>query len=105
MRIENTDIKSLALKKIGVERAFDKLERNTLDQKTFPIGGDYELFAVDFGSGEERYLSMTCPSKGQRHVEGVHPDCKTVDQALGWSMYEDRWDQEGYQYEEPAQQS
>ena len=28
------------------------------------------------------YLKMTNPSIGVFHVEGVHPDCTTVDQAL-----------------------
>ena len=30
------------------------------------------------------YLLMKNPSTGTMHMEGVHPDCKTVEQALNW---------------------
>jgi hypothetical protein len=106
MRIENTDIRALALKKMGIEKAFDKVDKEVLSTKTFEVGGKYELYSVDFGGDErEIYLKMVCPSKGTTHIEGVDPSCKTVDQALGYSMYEDNWESPDYVYTEPLVQS
>ena len=47
--------------------------------------GDYELLLLDLGDKRNRpYLKMLNPSIGTWHVEGVHPDCATVEQALNW---------------------
>lgn len=106
MRIPNTDIRTLALKKIGVEKAFDNIDKEVLHTKTFLVGGDYTLYSVDFGGDtREVYLKMQCPSKKSVHIEGVHPDCKTVDQALGYSMFEDGWEDPNFVYIEPLVQS
>jgi len=47
--------------------------------------GDYELLLLDLGDGRRRpYLKMRNPSLGVYHIEGVHPDCSTVVEALRW---------------------
>jgi hypothetical protein len=39
--------------------------------------------SIDLGDGRYRpYLKMINPSLGVVHVEGVHPDCKTVEEAI-----------------------
>ena len=110
MRIKNTDLRSLALKKIGIEKVFDKVESTLLHEKTLPVGGKYELFEVDFGTGPEVYLKMRCPSKGEVHIEGVPPDCRTVDMALGWRDSANTyitipWDNLDFNYEEAPLQT
>jgi len=105
MRIKDTDIKSLVLKKIGINRAFEKLDKQIIHEKTFQIGGEYMLFEVDFGNGPERYLKMQCPSKKDYHIEGVARECETVDQARGWRTYHTAWNQPGFVYPEPEVQT
>lgn len=83
--IDNTDIRSAAIKKIGIERMFDKLDKKLLSEKTFPIGGTYKLWSLDFSGSERIYLEMKCPSEGITHIEGVDPRCRTVDAARSYS--------------------
>jgi hypothetical protein len=64
----------------GVERLRSWSDRRQIDQR-----GDYGLFVMDLGDGIPRhYLRMLNPSTGVWHVEGVHPDCRTVAEALAW---------------------
>lgn len=47
--------------------------------------GDYELLWLGLEDGRTRpYLKMKNPSIGVYHIEGVHPTCRTVRQALNW---------------------
>jgi hypothetical protein len=40
---------------------------------------------VDYDDrGERPHLKMKNPSMDLWHIEGVHPDCKTVKEALAW---------------------
>jgi hypothetical protein len=40
---------------------------------------------LNLGDGRNRpYLKMINPSIGTYHIEGVHPECKTVKEALIW---------------------
>lgn len=83
--ISNTEVRTELLKKIGVERAFSSLDKKQLDVDTVNPGGKYELYTVDFGEGAQRtYLTGVCPSNDEAFYEAVHPDCKTVKQALHW---------------------
>jgi len=67
------------VRKIGIDRICYKLG-TAIDKQ-----GDYELLLIDIGDERKRpYLKMLNPSIGTWHVEGVHPHCKTVEQALNW---------------------
>lgn len=44
----------------------------------------YRLFEVEVYRQKRIYLEMICPSKGEMHIEAVHPDCRTIDEALAW---------------------
>lgn len=67
-------------RKIGIDAVVAKLNAQSIDQE-----GDYELLLLDLGDDRRRpYLKMPNPSIGTWHVEGVHPDCQTVTQALTW---------------------
>ncbi len=85
LEIENTEIRSAALRKVGIERALEKLNKKQLHTKTFKKGGKYKLYKVIFPNGlETTQLAMTCPSSGKFHLEEVPPECLTVDMALNW---------------------
>ena len=52
-----------------------KLEASTQDI--------YTAEEVEFLS-QQKYLKMRNPSTGEYHIEGVHPNCQTVREALAW---------------------
>jgi len=54
--------------------------------KTLDTQGDYQLLTVELSSQmtDCRFLKMNNPSIGVWHVEGVHPTCETVQQAINW---------------------
>ncbi len=80
LKEENAEVRREIVRKIGIERVCQKLQTKCLDKK-----GDYELLNLDLGEGRTRpYLKMKNPSIGVYHIEGVHPNCNTVEQALDW---------------------
>ena len=77
---KNAEIRREIVRKIGTERLCRDLNAQSIDKE-----GTYELLLLDLKDGRHRpYLKMKNPSIDTWHVEGVHPDCKTVDQALAW---------------------
>jgi len=82
MAIKNTEIRTEFLKKIGIEKAFESLQKTKLDAQTFETGGTYELFQVVFGDRQRIYLRGECPSNSEPFFEAVHPDCRTVAEGL-----------------------
>ena len=81
LKEQNAEIRRELVRKVGIERFISKINPDVLD-----TWKDYELLNVPINSaGEKRpYLKMLNPSIGTFHVEGVHPDCKTVADALKW---------------------
>jgi len=76
----NAEIRREIVRKIGIERAIKGLNADVADAQ-----GDYELLMAEISPGVRRpYLKMINPSIGTYHIEGVHPDCKTVSDALEW---------------------
>ena len=68
------------VRKIGIERLCRDLDARCIDSL-----GDYELLALDIGDiWEYKYLRMRNPTTGERHIEGVDPDCANVREALAW---------------------
>jgi len=48
---------------------------------------------LDIIDGRYRpYLKMLNPSISTWHIEGIHPDCKTIEQALAWRNGEDKYE-------------
>lgn len=75
---KNAEVRREIVRKIGVERLCKDLNSKVIDMKD-----NYELLGLDIGDNRIRpYLKMINPSIGTYHIEGVHPDCKTVDEAL-----------------------
>lgn len=81
LSIRNVEQRAEIIKKIGIDKLFIKLKPKLLDTKD-----GYELYAVTlYEDFQPRiYVKMQNPSVDEIHVEAVHPDCKTVDQALAW---------------------
>ena len=77
---DNAEVRREIIRKIGVERAIRDLGAKSIDND-----GNYELVLLDLGDDMQRpYLKMKNPSTGTYHLEGVHPDCRTVTQAINW---------------------
>jgi hypothetical protein len=82
---QNAEVRREILRKIGVERAIAALGAKSLDKRA----DEYELLEIDFTGRARRYLKMRNPSIGIWHVEPVHPDCDTIQQAINWRAYGD----------------
>ena len=81
LKENNAEVRREIVRKIGIERLCQKLNAKVLDKQ----GDVYELLNLDLGENLIRpYLKMRNPSIGTFHVEGVSPDCKTVQEALNW---------------------
>jgi hypothetical protein len=77
---ENVEVRAQFIRKYGIDR-MKKLGKSKDKTKI------YEL--IDMSSIFTRviyapYLFMINPSTGTIHAEGVHPDCKSIQQALNW---------------------
>jgi hypothetical protein len=106
--IKDVDIRSAAIRMLGPSNFKDSLNKKKRHTKTFPIGGNYVLWDVNFGDSRSpdvrRYLEGVCPSKGEVFFECVDPACETVDQANFWRLFE-RVPPKNYQWVEPRVQS
>jgi hypothetical protein len=78
---ENAEIRRELIRKIGIERFLSKASH-----KVISTIGNYALLSVELSPDirDARYLKMLNPSIGTWHVEGVHPSCGTVEQAINW---------------------
>ena len=77
---QNAEVRREIVRKVGIERVCSELDAKCIDRV-----GDYELLILDLGDNRKRpYLKMLNPSIGTYHIEGVHPDCLTVEAALNF---------------------
>jgi len=77
---KNAEVRREIIRKIGIERVCDELKARVIDTQ-----GDYSLLLLDLQDGRKRpYLKMLNPSIGTYHIEGVPPDCDTVEKAITW---------------------
>ena len=84
--IQNTELRTEAIKKIGVEKMFDRLDPTMIHTQKYNPGGSYELFSIQF-EGEDtdrKYLRGYCPSSKKIFIEAVPPQITTVGRALNW---------------------
>ena len=85
LSVENVEQRRELLRKVGVERFIQKCGAKVLDTK-----GEYSLLEITLpGFNPMKYLKMKNPSIGVYHVEGVHNDCTTVQQAINWRATKD----------------
>lgn len=82
---KNAEVRMALIRKIGIERIIQETKSKVLDE-----WNDYSLISVNLFKGSKNteragnqiYLKMQNPSTGTWHVEGVHPDCRTVKEAI-----------------------
>ena len=82
LEIENAEIRREFVRKVGIDRVCYSLKAKVLDRS-----GKYELLTLDIFGRQRPYLKMLNPSIGTWHVEGVHPDCKTVQEAINYRRF------------------
>ena len=79
----NAEIRREAVRKIGIERVCQQLGARVLDAGFDQAGQPCELLALDLGDGRIRpYIKLRHPGIGTYHVEGVHPECRTIESAF-----------------------
>jgi hypothetical protein len=100
LKIENVEQRSEIIELIGVGQFLHDLAAETIDTDTIDLATadisdakmwrtkstkeTYKLLKVVVGITDQYYLQMQNPSVPETHVEAVHPDCRTVKQALHW---------------------
>jgi len=83
---KNAENRMKIVKVNGIDAIYEAVGAKTIDKD-----GSYELISLDLGEKSFRpYLKMINPSTGSIHIEGVHPDCKTVKAALEWRNETDK---------------
>jgi hypothetical protein len=76
----NAQVRQVMVERVGIERVCQMFKAKSINTQ-----GDYALLLLDLGDGRKRpYLKMKNPSVGCFHIEGVHPTCTTVQQAINW---------------------
>jgi hypothetical protein len=93
LSITNTEQRREIIKRIGIQNMWKQLNPRMLDTATI-AGNSYQLHEISLtgNASNDRmnriYLQMLNPSViGEIHIEGVHPDCRTVEQALNWRNF------------------
>lgn len=86
LAIQNAEERMQVMKKVGLGRFFDSLEKKTIDKQD-----DYELMLVKLNDEDCEFLKMVNPSTGEIHLEGVAPNTKTVSDALAWRNGLEYW--------------
>lgn len=85
--VKNVEQRAELIKLHGIQNLFNDLNPELLDSAR-----GYELYKITIYKDDSRvqpriYLKMNNPSVDEVHVEAVHPDCATVDQALSWRNF------------------
>ena len=83
----NVEVRREFVRKIGIERVTNELGWTVIDKRD-----TYELGTLEVVEGSKRvYLKMLNPSvEGVWHIEAVHPECSTVQEAINWRAYGDK---------------
>lgn len=77
----NVEVRKALINRIGAAKVLVQLNAEVLDK-----AHNYELVNLKLQENDRPrpYLRMINPSTGEVHVEGVHPRCNTVNEALAW---------------------
>ena len=94
----NAQVRAEIVKKIGLERVMEELQAECLESSR---DGVYELMLLDLKDGRRRpFLKMLNPSTFEYHIEGVHPSCVTIQDALNWRNGSRIWDENGAEWQQ-----
>jgi hypothetical protein len=94
LKTRNAETRREIVRRVGIERICYSLNAECIDRKgltlfSTDVPEHYELLLLDLGDGRRRpFLKMLNPSVPECwHIEGVHPACKTVQDALNYRRY------------------
>ena len=80
LKEKNAEIRAVMIRATGLEKFVQDAGAECIEKNDA-----YELLNINVINGTYRpYLKMLNPSTGVWHIEGVHPDCKTIKQAIEW---------------------
>lgn len=81
LAIKNAEVRREMIRKVGIDRMLSGLKHRILEKRD-----KYELLSIQLSDEvqDARYLKMINPSIGVFHVEGVAPECSTIEKALNW---------------------
>lgn len=82
LSITNVDVRREVIRKVGLERLIKG--RKPIHKSNHEELSSYALHRIIIRGNRAVFLEMKNPSTGDIHVEGVHPDCNTVEGALAW---------------------
>lgn len=79
----NAEVRREVVRKVGIERVYQQLGATVVECGTDHAGQPCELVDLNLGDGRRRpYIKLRNPSIGVYHLEGVHPECRTLDAAF-----------------------
>jgi hypothetical protein len=80
---KNAEVRREIVRKIGIEKVCHDLNATAIESGTDQTGLPCELISLNLGDGRKRpYIKLINPSIGTYHIEGVHPDCDTLEKAF-----------------------
>jgi hypothetical protein len=80
LRVPNAEVRREFVRKVGITRICEATKARVVSSC-----GLYELLELDLSDGRRRpFLRMQNPSVDVVHIEGVHPSCRTVQEALNY---------------------
>ena len=84
LKEKNVEVRREIVRKIGVEKLCKDLGATTIEKGWDHRGNPCELIGLDLGDGRIRpYVKLMNPSvEGVFHIEGVSPECDTLDKAF-----------------------
>ena len=77
MKIGNAEVTRILIEVVGVRKIVAHYRGRRLDEE-----GNYILWELIINNRSCPHLEMVCNSTGRRYLEGVTPNCKTVNDAL-----------------------
>ncbi len=85
LKVSNVTTRDILIRYFGYELFLQNLDLDIVDTQC-----DYQLGLLYLVDGSDirtlPYLIMVNPSTGERHIEGVEPRIRTVEEALNWRL-------------------
>ena len=83
LKTSNVEVRREIVRKIGIERVCKDLKAKVIDSGLDAAGQPCELLSLNIGDNRFRpYIKILNPSIGIYHIEGVSPECDTIEKAF-----------------------
>ena len=103
LKEQNAEVRREIVRKIGINRVIEKLGATVVESWKDASGRQYELINFSILNRDRPYLKMKNPSVDTWHIEGVHPECNTIEKALAWRNHQWEPGTNFNKYEEPIE--